>query len=255
MWSIPCSTIMNDIFYACENDHNLVFIIVPLQCPFTCATKYFNEWEFHCVNDIGCCNPNLGFATKAKGLARGRNKWETRETHLILPGVQESVREWTLTLPRQLPLGELESRWTPEFSWNDFRGQNPLVYKNIYIIEKLLKRRRLKWARITHLDIWNTSYDQKKGRESNWQFDSQPLKVGNRFNFRACKWRATYYWKALNEGYNFVLNLISIGGLHKVIGPQNRRSSNFDNFKTPIWESRNKKPFGCGPHGEAQSIL
>ncbi len=24
----------------------------------------------------------------------------------------------------------------------------------------------------------------------------------------------TYRWKALNEGYNFVLNLISIGGLH-----------------------------------------
>jgi hypothetical protein len=33
----------------------------------------------------------------------------------------------------------------------------------LYIIEKLLKRRCLKWARIVHLDIWNTSYDQKKG--------------------------------------------------------------------------------------------
>jgi len=29
-----------------------------------------------------------------------------------------------------------------------------------------------------------------------------------------CKWRATYHWKALNEGYNFALNLISIAGLH-----------------------------------------
>jgi hypothetical protein len=28
------------------------------------------------------------------------------------------------------------------------------------------------------------------------------------------KWRATYYWKALNEGYNFALDLISIRGLH-----------------------------------------
>jgi hypothetical protein len=27
-------------------------------------------------------------------------------------------------------------------------------------------------------------------------------------------WRATYRWKALNEGYNFSLDLISIGGLH-----------------------------------------
>jgi hypothetical protein len=48
---------MNDILLrnacACENDHNLVFIHVPSQCPFTCATKYFIEWEFHRVNKIG----------------------------------------------------------------------------------------------------------------------------------------------------------------------------------------------------------
>jgi hypothetical protein len=39
-------------------------------------------------------------------------------------------------------------------------------------------------------------------------------KVGNRPNFLTCKWCATYPWKAFDEGYNFVLNLISIGGLH-----------------------------------------
>jgi hypothetical protein len=57
MWSIPCSTIMNDILlrnvYACENDHNLMFTHVPLQCPFTCATRYFGEWEFHHISDVG----------------------------------------------------------------------------------------------------------------------------------------------------------------------------------------------------------
>ncbi|CAK9195083.1 unnamed protein product [Sphagnum troendelagicum] len=37
-----------------------------------------------------------------------------------------------------------------------------------------------KWPRIGHLDICHPSYGQKKGRESNWQFDSRPLKVGNR---------------------------------------------------------------------------
>ncbi len=30
-----------------------------------------------------------------------------------------------------------------------------------------------------------------------------------------CKWRATRRWKDLNKGYNFDLNLIPIGGLHK----------------------------------------
>jgi hypothetical protein len=33
---------------------------------------------------------------------------------------------------------------------------------------------------MSHLDICSISYGKKKGRESNWQFDSRPLKVGNR---------------------------------------------------------------------------
>ncbi len=49
---------------------------------------------------------------------------------------------------------------------------------------------------------------------SNWQYDSRPLKVGNGLDLLACKWCDTYRWKVLNEGYNFALNLISIGGLH-----------------------------------------
>jgi len=139
----------------------------------------------------------------------------------MFPGVQKSVREWTLTLPSELPFWELESWWIPESSLGDCRGQNPLAWKVFYIIGKLLKFRCLKWARMTHLDIWNTSYDQKKGRESNWSFDSRPLKVRNRPDFLACRWRATYYWKALDEGYNFALDLISIEGLHtKLWGPK-----------------------------------
>jgi hypothetical protein len=49
---------------------------------------------------------------------------------------------------------------------------------------------------------------------TNWQFDSQPLKVGNHPNFFTCRWRATYYWKIFNEDYNFSSNLILIRGLH-----------------------------------------
>jgi hypothetical protein len=83
-----------------------------------------------------------------------------------------------------------------------------------YIIAKLLERRYLKWAHMTHLDIWNISYGQKKGRESNWQFLSRPLKVRNHCDFLMCRWRATYCWKALDEGYNFASYLISIKGVH-----------------------------------------
>jgi hypothetical protein len=45
------------------------------------------------------------------------------------------------------------------------------------------------------------------------KFDSQPLKVRNHLDFHASRWRATYRWKDLDKGYNFVLNLISIEGL------------------------------------------
>jgi hypothetical protein len=87
----------------------------------------------------------------------------------------------------------------------------------LYINGKLLKCRCPKWARIAHLDICNTSYDQKKARESNSResasFDSRPLKVRNRPEILGCRKRATYRWKGLNETYNFALDGESIGGL------------------------------------------
>jgi hypothetical protein len=56
-----------------------------------------------------------------------------------------------------------------------------------------LKCRCLKWACMTRLIIWNTSYGKKKGWKSNWQFDSWPQKVENRPDFRACRWSATHH--------------------------------------------------------------
>jgi len=63
---------------------------------------------------------------------------------------------------------------------------------------------------MSHFNIYNTSYGRKKGRESNWQFDSRPLKVGNWPDLGACKWSATHRWKALKESYNFVLDFVPI---------------------------------------------
>jgi hypothetical protein len=77
-----------------------------------------------------------------------------------------------------------------------------------------LEPKCLKWARMTYLDTSNTSYGQKTGRESNWQFDSQPLKVKNRLNFLMFRWSATYHWKALDKGYYSSSNIISIKCLH-----------------------------------------
>jgi hypothetical protein len=66
-----------------------------------------------------------------------------------------------------------------------------------------------------HLDIYKKSYGKKKGWESNWQFDSRPLKVENRLNLDMCKSSVTHRWKDLEESYKFASNLIPIEGLSK----------------------------------------
>jgi hypothetical protein len=110
-----------------------------------------------------------------------------------------------------------------------------------------------------HLDICSLSYGQKKGRESNWQFDSRPLKVENRPVPDLRIESAIRRWKDLDEGYKFGLDLVAIRlrsrelwapkglGLH---AGQFR-----DNFETPTWESREKEPFGCSLSGVSQRIL
>jgi hypothetical protein len=45
-----------------------------------------------------------------QGLATLRAKREAHKSHLVLPRVQKSVREWTFTFPSELPLWELKSQ-------------------------------------------------------------------------------------------------------------------------------------------------
>jgi hypothetical protein len=111
--------------------------------------------------------------------------------------------------------GNLESSGTPENSELEFRGQNTSHWSVIYTFGKVLKWRCPKCPRMSHLDICSSSYGQKKGRESNWQFDFRPLKVGNRPESDVCRKSATWRWKALKETYKIALDLIPIWGLSK----------------------------------------
>jgi hypothetical protein len=79
--------------------------------------------------------------------------------------------------PNTPKVGDLESSGTPECLEFDSKAQNTLHWGVLGVIKKVLKLRYRKWPRIGHLDICSPSYGQKKGRESNWQFDSRPLKV------------------------------------------------------------------------------
>ncbi len=153
---------------------------------------------------------------------------EAWESHFMLVKVYESAREWTPTLRSEFPLWELEPQWTLEYSKGDFKGQNSLDWRGPYTIGKLLEFRCLKWAHMTHLKTQNIGYDQKKGRRSNYQFDSQPLKVRNLPDLLACNillerswWRLQFCFKPhLNQRF-----------AKEVINLQSRMSLNFRNFR------------------------
>jgi len=82
-------------------------------------------------------------------------------------------------------------------------------------VGKVLKSRCRRWPHTSHSYICSISYGRKKGRESNWQFDSRPQKVGNGPDPGVCKWSATHPWKALEESYKFASDLIPIRGLSR----------------------------------------
>jgi hypothetical protein len=106
--------------------------------------------------------------------------------------------------------GNLESSRTPENSELELKGKNTLHWGVLSVIGKVLKCRCLNWPRIGHVDICSPSYGQKKGRESNCQFDSRPQKVENRPLPDVCSTSATRRWKALDESYKFGSKLVPI---------------------------------------------
>jgi hypothetical protein len=112
-------------------------------------------------------------------------------------------------------MGTWESFGTPKTLEFNYKGKNTSPWGVLHVIGKLLKYRCRKWSCMSHLDNCSTIYGKNKGQESNWRFDSRPLKVGNQPDSGVCRWSATHRWKALNESYEFASNLIPIRGLSK----------------------------------------
>ncbi len=157
----------------------------------------------------------------------------------------------------------MESSGTPKCLELNSKAQNTSHWGVLSVIGKVLKRRYRKWPCIGHLDICSPSYGQKKGRKSNWQFDFQPLKVGNRPCPDIRIESATRRWKDLNKGYNFGSDLVAIGLCSRELwlfavrsyGRPKFRESSWDNFGTPFRESQEFVPFECSLHCELQIIL
>jgi hypothetical protein len=151
--------------------------------------------------------------------------------------------------------GTWESSRTPKNSELDYRSQNTSHWSVPYTIEKVSKCRCLKWPRISHLDICSTSYGWKKGRESNWQFDSRPNSresTWSRCVQLECNTPLKSYQGELQVFFKSCPNRRSG---REVMNAQSPGSPNLDSFGTPLWESREKVPFRCKCSGEAQKIL
>jgi len=163
---------------------------------------------------------------------------------------------WSPTLGKS---EDLESFGTPECLRFDRKAQNTSHWSVLGVVGKVLKCRYRKWPRIDHLDICRPSYGQKKGRESNSQFDSRPLKVGNRPLSDLRIESAIGRWKDLDEGYKFGSDLVAIRtGSRELWAPKVPRlhPEQFrDSFGTPTWESREKESFGCSLGEVSQRTL
>jgi hypothetical protein len=96
--------------------------------------------------------------------------------------------------------------------------------------------------------IWTSETQVMVKRKVNKQFDSQPLKVRSRLDSLTCRWRATYHWKSIDEGYNFALDFISIGGLfRKLCAPKVVRVPTLGISRLPLGSLETKCHLDVGP--------
>jgi hypothetical protein len=148
-----------------------------------------------------------------------------------------------------------ESFEIPESLEFDYKGQNSSPWRVLFIIGKLLKFRCPKWAHMTHLDIFNTSYGQKKGRESNsiWLPTTESrestwfpcMQVAGDTSLESSR-RRLQLWFRPHHNWRSALEVIISQSYEPLI---------LIDFGTPTWESRDKKAFRCPSRRVVQSIL
>jgi hypothetical protein len=109
--------------------------------------------------------------------------------------------------------------------------KNTLDQRVLHTIGKLLERKCLKWAHMTHLDTSNTSYGQKKGRESNRQIWLPTTKSWESPQFPCvhvmCNIPLESSWWRLQICFR---PHVDQRFAHKDMAPQSCESPNFGNF-------------------------
>jgi hypothetical protein len=139
---------------------------------------------------VECCNLSLGLATKARAYEGVGQESSLGVTFHALESVRECEGMNPHT-PKWAPILRVGVPMDSQIFRGRLQGSKLIGLKSPLYHWKSLGLRCLKWACMTHLGTYNTSYDQKKGRESNCQFDSQLLKLKNRPYSLVFMWCAT----------------------------------------------------------------
>ncbi len=145
--SIGCDNVVV-LFSKKEKAKKILNVCISLFCGI-CELWTLKDF-FQSLKVYKCNNSSLGLATKARACKGANQVWNPRVTFHAPRSVREC--EGTLTFTSELPLWKLESRRSPKFLENNFRGQNPSDGRVLYIIGKFLELRCLKWSHMTHLE-------------------------------------------------------------------------------------------------------
>jgi len=181
-----------------------IIIYVLHECFNLCNEGEIRQWLNYQVNHM-----NITMNTHGKGYQKIFDLFSNfLFTHLktYSPYLFWSIRTSSTNLPLSQPylgecedethtpeIGTWESSGTPKTSEFNCRGQNTSHWGVFYTIGNLLKCRCRKWPCMGHLNICSTTYGKKKGWESNWQFDSQPLKFKNQPDPNEWRWSVTHH--------------------------------------------------------------
>jgi hypothetical protein len=130
------------------------------------------------------------------------------------------------------------------------QGSKHLALKRYHVIGKLLKCRCQKWPHMSHLDICSTSYGKKEGAGV-----KLPVWLSTTKSRELTRLRCVQLESSKRELQVCFRPHPNSRSEQRVMNSQSPGSPNWDNFRTPFWESWDKKPFECGCRRVTQRIL
>jgi hypothetical protein len=222
---------------------------------------YLGQWEFRLEPKPPkypiqkCRNPSLEFATKARACKSAGQEGSSKVTFHAsgnakeCEGMNPHTSKGTPTLGVRISVDS-------KFSKSNCSGRNSLDWSIHCIIGKLLEHRCLKWACMTHLHTLKHKLWSKERLGVKLAVWLPSIKSQESPRFPCMQVVCHIPLERTQRGLQLYFKPYIIErSTKKVMGPQSHGSPKFVNFGTPIWESQDKMPFGCGLHGVAQSIL